>query len=160
MQQFDLDVYDRFMELFDNLPIAATVNGRYISIHGGIAQGLNTFQQINHVNRVCEPESDTLLSDLLWADPVPERHAQAVGYVANDERGTSVKFGLKPLQKLLKQENLDALIRAHQVKQTGYEFQCNDRQGNPNCITIFSAPNYGGRWRNDGAVFFTNQHNS
>ena len=75
VQQFDIEVYDRFMELFDALPIAAMVNGRYVAIHGGIAQGMNTLSEINQTNRFLEPESDTLVSDLLWADPVSERHA-------------------------------------------------------------------------------------
>ena len=45
------------------------------------------------------------------------------------------------------------MIRAHEVQQEGYKFQMVDREGNPRCVTIFSAPNYCGMYGNKGAIF-------
>ena len=58
------------METFDNLPIAALVNGQYLCMHGGISDNVPSVDAINQVDRKMEPpEEDCLMSDLLWADP-------------------------------------------------------------------------------------------
>ena len=57
------------MEAFDLLPIAATVNGLYLAMHGGISHRLTSLAAINEVDRRMEPSDETLLADLLWADP-------------------------------------------------------------------------------------------
>ena len=49
-----------------------------------------------------EPADDTLLADLLWADPVKSKYADSTGFVANEKRGISVEFGKAPLKALLK----------------------------------------------------------
>ena len=46
-----------------------------------------------------------------------------------------------------------AIIRAHEVQEEGYKFHMLDREGNPACVTIFSAPNYCGQYGNKGAIF-------
>lgn len=50
-----------------------------------------------------EPVDDTMLNDILWADPISEDKAAQVDYIANKSRGTSFKFGIGPLKKLLKE---------------------------------------------------------
>ena len=40
MKYFDLETYDLVMELFDHLPLVATVNGLYMCVHGGISPDL------------------------------------------------------------------------------------------------------------------------
>ena len=90
-----------------------------------------------------EPAYDTLLSDLLWADPAKGKSAYTTNYAYNDGRGISVYFGKKPLKKLLNKANLRAIVRAHQMKQSGYKFKSWDGPNVfPPCITIFSSPNY------------------
>ena len=63
------------METFDVLPIAAVVNGLYLSMHGGISKKLTSLEAINQVSRNMEPPDDSLLADLLWADPASDRKA-------------------------------------------------------------------------------------
>jgi serine/threonine-protein phosphatase 2B catalytic subunit len=40
LQYYDVEVYDLFMETFDQLPIAALVSDRYLCMHGGISPEL------------------------------------------------------------------------------------------------------------------------
>lgn len=60
-----------------------------------------------------EPPDDSLLADLLWADPAKGRSAMTAGFTDNNERGISVYFGKTPLKALLKKEKLRAVVRAH-----------------------------------------------
>ena len=90
-----------------------------------------------------EPPDDTLLADLLWADPVKDKNASKTTFIDNNERGISVYFGRTPLKALLKKDRLRAVVRAHQQKRTGYKFHTWDGPNEfPPCITVFSAPNY------------------
>ena len=143
------------MELFDLLPVAAIVNGKYLSLHGGICPQLSSLQKLNEFNRRGEPMSEGMLSDLLWADPADEDEKDEFEFWNNRSRGTSYIFGQEPLKKLLKQSNLQALIRAHEAKPDGYEFHMPRSDGQPLCITVFSAPNYCGSYGNRAAVFCT-----
>ena len=53
----------------------------------------------------------------------------------------------------MKKDRLECIVRAHEVKQDGYEFhKWRGKRENPPVITIFSAPNYCGSYGNDGAV--------
>ena len=94
------------MDLFDHMPVAAIVNGQYIALHGGISRSLENIEDINSIDRIEEPKDNTILSDLLWADPLSEHEAASIDYTVNESRGRSVRFGSKPLQELLKKANL------------------------------------------------------
>jgi serine/threonine-protein phosphatase 2B catalytic subunit len=43
---YDEDLYEKFMELFDTLPLSAIVNGRDICMHGGLSPELKSLDQI------------------------------------------------------------------------------------------------------------------
>lgn len=88
-----------------------------------------------------------MLCDLLWADP--EREAN--DFFDND-RGVSVIFGEKIVADFNRKNDLDLIIRAHQVVDDGYEFFAN-RQ----LITIFSAPNYCGEFDNSAAILIIDE---
>ena len=141
------------MNLFDNLPVAACVNGQYLAVHGGISEKLESFDHINNFERKLEPDPDTLVCDLLWSDPLPDNLASKNDFVHNEQRGTACMFGMAPLTKLLQESGYASMIRAHEVKKNGYSFHMQDQYGHPTCITIFSAPNYCGHYGNKGALF-------
>ncbi len=112
---------------------------------------------INNIERRMEPPDDSLLADLLWADPAKGRAAFTTSFEDNQERGISVYFGREPLNRLLKKENFKAVVRAHQQKQTGYKFHTwNGPNEFPPCITVFSAPNYCAS-DNDAAVMISEE---
>lgn len=110
---YDEQVYEEFMDTFDVLPVASIVNGLYLSMHGGISHRLTSVDSINRFERRMEPPDDSLLADLLWADPAKGRSHQNITFTENHERGISVYFGKAPLKALLKKEKLRAIVRAH-----------------------------------------------
>ena len=51
----DVEIYELFMDCFDNMPISADVNGDYLCMHGGISPELKTTEDINKIDRFMEP---------------------------------------------------------------------------------------------------------
>jgi serine/threonine-protein phosphatase PP1 catalytic subunit len=83
-----------------------------------------------------------LLCDLLWSDPEKD----VKDFLEND-RGVSCIFGEKQVYDFNRKNDLDLIVRAHQVVDDGYEFFAN-RQ----LVTVFSAPNYCGEFDNSAAI--------
>lgn len=72
-----------------------------------------------------------LMCELLWSDPQPTYGR------ATSKRGVGVQFGPDVTSDFLNTNNLDYIIRSHEVKNDGYEVAHDGK-----CITVFSAPNY------------------
>jgi serine/threonine-protein phosphatase PP1 catalytic subunit len=143
-------LYDRFIEVFRWLPLAAIVNHRIFCVHGGLSQDLKTLNDIEKLGRPLDIPDDGLLSDLLWADP----NAVHIGFEPS-ERGTSFTFGVDVVEEFLQNNDLDLLCRGHQVVHEGYEFPFHPSQCT---VTVFSARDYcgagnkGGMLKVDGAL--------
>lgn len=149
----DEEIYELFIESFEALPIAADVNGDYLCMHGGISPELDTVEDINKINRFIEPPLQGFLCDLLWSDPCQDKEARHHKFSKNVERECSYKFGLEPVKAILKKNNFLSIIRAHQVQIDGYKMhRWGGSQAFPSVITVFSAPNYCGSYKNKGAV--------
>ena len=72
LNKFDQEVYELFMDTFDQLPIAAHVNGKYLCVHGGISPELSKIAEINLIDRKREIPMEGMLCDLVWSDPMEE----------------------------------------------------------------------------------------
>ena len=141
-RRYNVKLWKAFTELFNFLPVAALIDDKILCMHGGLSPDLKSLQNIKDIQRPTEIPDNGLLCDLLWSDPDKE----AVDYDEND-RGVSVIFGEKVVMDFNKKNDLDLIIRAHQVVDDGYEFFAN-RQ----LITIFSAPNYCGEFDNSAGI--------
>lgn len=158
LDTYDEETYDVFMDLFDNLPIASLVNGQHFCMHGGISERLTSINSVNSIDRFKEVDDESLLADLMWADPAHAKKCH-VKYAFNSDRQISVIFGKRPVNDFLKKEGLKSIIRAHQLKQRGYKFHSwNGEEEFPPVITVFSAPNYSGS-NNEAAVLISEADN-
>lgn len=153
------------------MPIAAIIDDKIFTMHGGLSPDLQSMEQIRRVMRPTDvPDTGKLLAvfsslvvpcvrrrthtnipfyihlglicDLLWSDPDRE----VSGWGEND-RGVSFTFGADVVSRFLQKHDLELIVRAHQVVEEGYEFFAK-RQ----LVTIFSAPNYCGEFDNAGAM--------
>jgi serine/threonine-protein phosphatase 2B catalytic subunit len=70
IEKYDLEIYDLFMDAFDTLPLACVVNGRFMSVHGGISPDIRSLGDINSINRFSEPPKSGMFCDMIWSDPV------------------------------------------------------------------------------------------
>ena len=100
--------------------------------HGGLfsKDGVK-LDDIRKTDRFREPGDEGIMCDCLWADPCDIDGRQP------SKRGISIKFGPDITQKFLDDNDLKLVVRSHEVKPTGYEYQSGNK-----CLTIFSAPNY------------------
>lgn len=140
-------LWKNFVDVFNTLPIAATINDKIFCIHGGLSPDLKSMRQIEQIQRPTDIPDKGLLADLLWSDPDPlVRNFSTTNWPKND-RGVSYCFGKKHVDHFLSTFKMDLIVRGHMVVEDGYEF-FNKRK----LVTVFLAPNYCGEFKNYGAV--------
>ena len=146
-RRYNVRIWRSFTDLFNYLPVAAIIDEKILCMHGGLSPELKNLQNIQDIPRPTDIPDTGLLCDLLWSDPDKD-------VVEDDEndRGVSVIFGEKIVQDFNKKNDLDLIIRAHQVVDDGYEFFA-QRQ----LITIFSAPNYCGEFDNSAGIMIIDE---
>ena len=142
-RRYNVKLWKSFVDLFNCLPIAASIDDKILLVHGGLSPELKKVEQLQKIVRPTDIPEDGLLCDILWSDP----DINVKGDWGPNDRGVSVTFSQKTLEKFLESNSLDLLCRAHQVVEEGYEF-FGDRQ----LVTVFSAPNYCGEFDNSGAI--------
>ncbi|KAJ1330210.1 hypothetical protein BSLG_009629 [Batrachochytrium salamandrivorans] len=130
-----------FSEVFNAVPVGNIINEKILVVHGGLfSRDDVTLDELRQIDRFKQPGSEGLMCELLWSDPQPMPGRSP------SKRGVGIQFGPDVTEAFLKLNNLDLLIRSHEVKNGGYEVAHNGK-----CITIFSAPNYCDSTGNMGA---------
>lgn len=157
--KYDEGVYNAFMDAFDTLPLAATINGKFLAVHGGLSPDLTSLKAIAMINRFQEPPREGLLCDLIWSDPYEKEEPSKTKkgkeqmYIPNSVRGCSWYYTIDCVVKFLAKSSLLSVIRAHEAQLEGYKMhKTNPTTGFPAVITIFSAPNYCDFYNNKGAI--------
>lgn len=139
--KYDDKMFVLFLEVFSHLPLAATIENVIFVTHGGIPPTPTTLEEIRTVKRNYDnPPESGLMSDLLWSDPQP------FAGKSPSKRGVGFSFGPDITQAFLEQNNLQLLVRSHEVKEEGYLVEHGGKT-----ITVFSAPNYCDTMGNKGA---------
>ncbi|CAG8525154.1 3309_t:CDS:2 [Funneliformis mosseae] len=141
-RRYNIKLWKTFTDCFNCLPIAAIIDEKIFTMHGGLSPDLQSMEQIRRVMRPTDVPDTGLLCDLLWSDPDKD----ISGWSEND-RGVSFTFGPDVVSRFLQKHDMDLICRAHQVVEDGYEFFAK-RQ----LVTLFSAPNYCGEFDNAGAM--------
>jgi len=133
--------FDLFSEVFDCLPLGHIIGGKIFVVHGGLfgEDGVK-IEDLQKVDRKREPPISGLMSDMLWADP------QVSNGRGPSKRGVGQSFGPNVTENFLKINDLELVIRSHEVKPKGYLLEHNGQ-----LVTLFSAPNYCDQVGNSGA---------
>ena len=149
-RRYSIKLWKNFCDCFNCLPIAAIIDDTIFCCHGGLSPELVFVNEIKEIIRPTDVPEQGMLCDILWSDPNKDIIDD---YFGENERGISVTFSKKYLQKFLSDNNLELLCRAHQVVEEGYEFFANKK-----CVTVFSAPNYCGIFDNSGAMMVVDEN--
>jgi|TARA_B110000977_G_scaffold64920_1_gene88397 serine/threonine-protein phosphatase 5 len=145
--KYNVKLADLFQELFQYLPLGAVLEKKVFIVHGGLfSRDGVTLDELRKIDRFKEPPESGPFCEMLWSDPgaLPGRHPS--------KRGVGVAFGADVTKKFLQDNDLQLVVRSHEVKDEGFEV---DHDGN--LITVFSAPNYCDQMGNKGA--FITFHN-
>ena len=129
-------------EVFDLLPMAAIIDNRVFSVHGGLSPNCMLIETIDLMDRQDELPSSGALCDLCWSDPDTE-----IDDWKDNERGAGKIFGAKQVDAFCHNNNLDLITRSHQLAANGYQWFFDDK-----LITVWSAPNYMYRAGNKATV--------
>jgi len=140
-RRYSIKLWKVFSDVFNCLPVSALIDEKILCMHGGLSPDLQDLQQISDLRRPCDVPDVGLLCDLLWSDPSPIE-----GWAEND-RGVSYTFGADIVTEFCERQDLDLIVRAHQVVEDGYQFFAGRK-----LVTLFSAPNYCGEFDNAGAM--------
>ncbi|ORX63207.1 protein phosphatase 5 [Hesseltinella vesiculosa] len=127
-------MFKLFSDTFNALPLAHVIENKILVVHGGLfSRDGVTLDDIRKIDRLAhrQPPNEGLMCELLWSDPQPEPGRGA------SKRGVGVQFGPDVTKAFLERNNLDMLIRSHEVKEDGYVIEHDGK-----CVTVFSAPNY------------------
>ena len=161
LYKYDLEVYEVACATFDVLPLACTINKKFLALHGGISPELITLDDLTRVNRFNEPPRQGLFCDVLWSDPIAnDTGSSPEKYKSNEVRGCSYFFSSTAANTFLKRNKLLTIIRAHEAQLEGYKMHTWNGPGEfPVVITIFSAPNYCDVYNNKGAIIKFDDNN-
>ena len=116
-KKYDIKTYDLFSQLFCMLPLCHVINNKVMVTHGGLfsKDGIKV-SDIKKFPRKREPTDEGIMCECLWSDPcdMPGRHPS--------KRGVGVMFGPDVAENFLKDNGLELLVRAHEVKPEGFEY--------------------------------------
>jgi len=118
-------------QVFDMLPLAATIDNRIFCVHGGLSPEINNPLQINKLKRNQEIPQEGAFCDLMWADP------EEVDGWATSARGAGWLFGESVTKEFCHVNGMELVARAHQLVQDGYKYMFDEM-----LVTVWSAPNY------------------
>ena len=139
--KYDMKLYNLFCEVFCQLPLAHVVNKKVFVVHGGLfSKDDVSLADIAAIDRNREPPESGLMAEMMWADPVAARGRHP------SKRGTGLSFGPDVTENFLRKNDLQIVVRSHEVKDEGFEVEHGGK-----LITVFSAPNYCDQMGNKGA---------
>jgi len=127
------DISQQYWDVFAEHPLAAiSPSQNLFAVHGGIPQGLGYIEEIATFPHEVEPEHPITLQ-LLWNDP-----KEGLKQFAPSMRGPRMfYFGEEATKTFMNENNLDLIVRAHEVFQQGFHEFFQGR-----ILSLFSCRNY------------------
>lgn len=129
-------------EIFDLLPLAAVIDNKIFSVHGGLSPRITLIDSINMFDRQIDLPTSGPFADLVWSDP----DADCTEWRPN-VRGAGWMFGKRQVDAFCHQNKIQLITRSHQLAMNGFQSYFNDK-----LYTVWSAPNYMYRAGNKATV--------
>ncbi len=119
-------IYFKIKELFNALPHAALVEGKYLFLHGGPPHNASSIN--DYANAYETHPEKSFLEEILWNDPIENFKG-----VLPSPRGAGKLFGVNVTNDALKVLGVKIIIRGHEPKNEGFGFNHNGK-----VLTLFS----------------------
>jgi len=157
LRKYDTDMLDVIESSFNALPLVHVIENRIIVMHGGLSAERDvSLAELRAIDRFDmqlfygreRTRQQNIIEALLWSDP------RNIEGISESHRGAGVEFGADITAEFLKYNNLELLIRSHEMIEDGYVRLHKDK-----LVTVFSASYYCGKNHNFGA-FVSVVHNA
>eukprot|EP00826_Nyctotherus_ovalis_P008327 TRINITY_DN1214_c0_g3_i2.p1 TRINITY_DN1214_c0_g3~~TRINITY_DN1214_c0_g3_i2.p1 ORF type:complete len:517 (+),score=114.74 TRINITY_DN1214_c0_g3_i2:931-2481(+) len=155
-------VFSTINQFFNWLPLAAVIDSKIVCLHGGIGYTVNSLEDITRLTRPLEVVHETftmeqqVLIDILWSDPTESDREMGTHMNAvrdPNATGSIYSFGPDRVEKFLRQNKLELIVRGHECVMDGFE-----RFAKGQLITVFSATDYCRKHKNAGAALFIHKN--
>jgi diadenosine tetraphosphatase ApaH/serine/threonine PP2A family protein phosphatase len=129
------EMSDHYWATFAQLPLAAvSPHLRIFAVHGGIPEQMTSIDEINGLPREVEIEHPVTFQ-LLWNDP----QEALKGFAPSFRGGRARNFGQDVTIDFMARNNLDLIVRAHEVFPHGFHEFFEGR-----ILSLFSCRKYRG----------------
>ena len=142
------NVWHYFTSMFDFLTLTAVIDDKIFCVHGGLSPSIHSIDQIKIIDRFREIPHEGPMADLVWSDPDQEKDEFSIS-----PRGAGYTFGAAVVKKFLQVNNMNHILRAHQLCNEGYQVLYDDRLS-----TVWSAPNYCYRCANMASILEVDEY--
>jgi len=119
-------IYFKIKNLFNVLPHAALVEGKYLFLHGGPPHNASSIEDYVKAYEM-HPEK-SFLEEILWNDPIENFKG-----ILPSPRGAGKLFGESVTNNALKILGVKIIVRGHEPKNEGFSFNHNGK-----VLTLFS----------------------
>lgn len=114
--KYDNKIMQLFSGCFNCLPLASLLEEKIFICHGGLFSKDNvTLKDINDVDRFRDIPDSGIMCEILWSDPQPN-NGRGIS-----KRGIGIQFGPDVTKNFCETNNLEMIIRSHEMKDEGYE---------------------------------------
>ena len=138
LSKYDETVYQQIIHMFYHLPICCIIGQRIFCVHGGLSPELDNVEDLKKIKKPEEFPMSGLITDLVWSDPDIDARTFEPSH-----RGCGYLFGPKPLSDFLQKNDLDIMVRSHEMCYDGVAWPyADDERYSDLCLTIFSNTNY------------------
>ena len=102
--------------MFDYLSLSCVIDDKIFCVHGGLSPSIHSIDQIKIIDRFREIPHEGPMADLVWSDPDAERDEFSLS-----PRGAGYQFGAQVVKKFLEVNNMNHILRAHQLCNEGHQ---------------------------------------
>jgi len=112
---YGAEIYKMYARLFAQMPYAVLINSSVLAVHGGIARGLKSLDDLRRLPKGDLIPSNQLAFEVLWNDP-----DESVKWFAPSPRGEGVYlFGRSALKSFMDANDVKLIVRGHEYFPTG-----------------------------------------
>ncbi|CAG8733813.1 21637_t:CDS:2, partial [Dentiscutata erythropus] len=109
-------VWNYFTDMFDFLTLSVVIDNKIFCVHGGLSPSIHSIDQIKILDRFREIPHEGPMADLVWSDPDPDKDEFAIS-----PRGAGYTFGGQVVKKFLEINQMEHILRAHQLCMEGFQ---------------------------------------
>lgn len=112
---FPPKVYEAFLTLFEEIPIACTLSKDILCVHGGIGPDV-TLESIRLLKYPLSDKKSNVVQDVLWSDP-----SELSDNFDVSPRGKGWLFGKSACTKFLSENGIKRIVRGHSFTELGFK---------------------------------------